>query len=291
MPLFLKSLPLSLTTFWHYLVTLPFMAVVAFVLLLSSFLPIVGHLVPGTVAAFCMMVGLRCALAARGHGNSPDFGALLRASLVFCVINIIATFLIGLVAAALFYAVSFAVTLLGAGTANLQNTTVWIGGGTITIYLALLCIYSSAIAVPMTAAAAAATERGQTSSPIFGLGTGMVSLTVIMVIWVFGGKLFAIFGEVTTIFFMLATALFASVNGDEIPWEWTFDTGKLVGATLFMIWASSWFFATAVLAWEQATKRRDQHSVAASEVQRVSGDDIRALREARERGQRGPMAN
>jgi hypothetical protein len=291
MPLFLKSLPLSLTTFWHYLITLPFLAVVAFLLLLSSFLPIVGYLVPGTVAVFCMMVGLRCALAARGHGNSPDFGALLRASLVFCVVNIVATFLIGLIAAALFYVVRFAAPLLGIGADNPQHTTVWIGGGTITIYLVLLCIYSSAIAVPMTAAAAAATDRGRTASPIFGLGTGMFSLTLIMLVWMFGGSFFSIFGEVTTIFFMLATALFAAINSDEIPWEWSFDTGRLMGATLFMIWASSWFFATAVLAWEKAVQRREQDSVAANTVQRTSSTDIRALREARERAKGGPLGN
>jgi hypothetical protein len=264
---------------------------VAFLLLLSSFLPIIGYLVPGTVAVFCMMVGLRCALTARGHGNSPDFGALLRASILFCVVNIVATFLIGLVAGAIYYVIRFAVPLLGIGADNPQHATAWIGGGTITIYLILLCIYSSAIAVPMTAAAAAATDRGRPSSPIFGLGTGMFSLTLIMLVWMFGGNFFSIFGEVTTIFFMLATALFAAINGEEIPWEWSFDTGKLMGATLFMIWASSWFFATAVLAWEKACRRIEQGSVAAKEVQRVSGADIRALREARERGQRGQMGN
>jgi hypothetical protein len=291
MPLLLKSLPLSLTTFWHYLVTLPFLAIVAFLLLLSSFLPFVGYFVPGTVAVFCLMVGFRCALAARGHGNSPDFGALLRASLVFCVVNIVATFLIGLIAAALFYVVRFAVPLLGISADNPQHTTIWIGGGTVTIYLILLCIYSSAIAVPMTAAAAAATDRGRTASPIFGLGTGMFSLTFIMLVWMFGGNVFSIFGEVTTIFFMLATALFAAINGKDIPWEWSVDTGKLAGATLFMTWASSWFFATAVLAWEKAVQRIEHDGVAAKEVQRTTSTDIRALREARERAQRGPLGN
>jgi hypothetical protein len=291
MPLFLKSLPLSLTTFWHYLVTLPFLAVVAFLLLLSSFLPIVGYLVPGTVAAFCMIVGLRCALAARGHGNTPDFGALLRASVVFCVVNIVASFLMQLIAAAIFHVIAIAVSALGISMASADTAIVWVGGGAITVYLILLCIYSSAIAVPMTAAAAAATERGQSTSPIFGLGTGIFSLTLIMLIWMFGGNIFSIFGEVTTIFFMLSTALFAYFAGEDIPWEWTFDTGRLMGATLFMTWASSWFFATAVLAWEKAGQRLDQDRAKASEATRVSGDDMRALREAREQGKRGPMGN
>jgi len=52
---------------------------------------------------------------------------------------------------------------------------------------------------------------------------------------------------------------------------------------LFMAWASSWFFATSVLAWEKAGQRRKQASIDAIEAERLSGDDLRALRKSRQR--------
>lgn len=97
--------------------------------------------------------------------------------------------------------------------------------------------------------AAAAPPRGPNNGYFFGFGTGAFSLFLVALVWTFGGKFFAFFGEVATIFFMLIGALLAAGRGDDIPWELNSNLNYLVGATLFMAWASSWFFATAVLAW------------------------------------------
>ncbi len=251
---------------------------------LASIIPVVGLVVPGTVSAFCLIVGLRCALAARGYANEPDFGQLLRVSLVFCIINIIATYLIELVAGLGFRGIMLALTETGAMSDGAPGSALlWLGGGTLLVYSILLALYASAIAVPMTSAAAAASTKGYGDGAFFGFGVGLFSLTVVMLVWVFGGHIFAIFGEVWTMFAMVASALFALASGNEIPWRWSGSLTSLMGGTLFMTWASSWFFATAVLAWEKAGERRKAAASAATSVQRVSSTDIRALREQRSR--------
>ncbi|WP_457650165.1 hypothetical protein [Profundibacter sp.] len=150
------------------------------------------------------------------------------------------------------------------------------------LYYILIAIYGSLIAVPMTEAVSAG-PRGQDNGYFFGFGAGFFSLFPVTLVWAYGGKFFALFGEVWTLFFILLSAMIAAFNGDDIPWEWNFDLGYLLGGTLFMAWASSWFFATAVLAWERAGQRRKQARIDHIEAQRLSGDDLRALRKSRQR--------
>ncbi len=285
MPLFLLSLPLSFKTFWRYLLILPVLAVGAFVLSLAGFIPVVGFVIPGTVSALCVLVGLRCALAARGRWNAPDLGQLLRTSLVFCIVNMIATWLIVTVAALGFLEIAIVLDWLGMPKEAVNHALAWIGGGAILLTLILLSLYYSAIAVPMTGAAAACTERGGNADPVFGFGTGMVSLTLVALVWLCGGRFLAFFGEVWVVFGMMATAIWAMANGEEVPWDFSLDLNSLMGSTLFMTWASSWFYATAVLAWERADERRRAALAAETQAKRVPVTDICALREARD-GQR-----
>lgn len=89
MPLFLCALPLSFQTFWRYLILLPFLAIAAFILsAVGSFIPLVSYLVPGAISAFLVIMGIRCALAARGHYGAPDLKQLLLASFIYGTLNL-----------------------------------------------------------------------------------------------------------------------------------------------------------------------------------------------------------
>ncbi len=74
MPIFIQALPLSLKTFWRYLILLPFLGIAALFLSLFSIIPILGWFVPGMVAVWLSVMGLRSALLARGHVAPLDGG-------------------------------------------------------------------------------------------------------------------------------------------------------------------------------------------------------------------------
>lgn len=277
MPLFLRALPLSFQTYWRYLILLPFLAIAAFVFyVIGSFIPFVSYLVPAAVSAYCLLAGLRIALVARGHYKRPSNKQLIMASFVYAILLLVAKNVFGLVIwAGLQITAQFGMTV---NDSNILSYALVI----FPLYYILIAIYGSLIAVPMTEAVSA-DPRGPDNGYFFGFGVGFFSLFPVTLIWAYGGKFFAFFGEVWTLFFMLLGALIAAFNGEDIPWEWNFDLGYLLGGTLFMAWASSWFFATSVLAWEKAGQRRKQASIDAIEAERLSGDDLRALRKSRQR--------
>jgi hypothetical protein len=294
MPLFIQSLPLSLSTFWRYLILLPFLAFLAFSLYLLILVPFLGYVVPGTISAMCLLVGFRVALAARGHFSPPDIGQLLSVSLGFCILNILFSFLISPLAFSmqllLGWVVSPVLGLLTAvpGIGEYIATAMFLSLFFSTVIV--VAFYTSFLAVPMTSAAAAIGQRrGRAANPVDGFGTGLFSLMLITCVWFFVGQWFTIFGEVGSTFLLMLDALTAYLNGEEIGEDWSLKPGTLLGGTLFMAWASSWFFATAVLAWEKASIRREVVRKEAMTIERISPDSLRALREARERGQRGPM--
>ncbi|GHC49751.1 hypothetical protein [Neogemmobacter tilapiae] len=281
MPLFIQSLPLSLSTFWRYLILLPFLALATVLILFATaFVPLVGFLLPGMASAFVTLIGLRCALAAKGYANTPDLGKLVGGSLLFSLLNIFVSLLV----TALFVASQMALTLAG------LETGAGVAMASLILPMVLLTAYSCAMAVPMTATAVAATDKAQKPDPFWGFGAGLFSIAVPVVlgviltlptglateIWLFGMALYS----------ALVTAL-SSVENPE-PWGIQIAWGAVILSTLILTWFSSWFFATAVLAWEKTKSQREERRKAPA-IERVSSDSLRALREARERGQRGPM--
>jgi hypothetical protein len=282
MPLFIRSLPLSLFTFWRYLAILPLIAIFAFLFSLLSFLPVAGLFVPGIVSAGLLIVGLRCALAARGHRNPLDHGTLLTVSAIFCVIFIGTDIFV--------YGASWLVlwTITQAGVeldpigllAGLFGVSAYWSG----ILLALLApaaIVKAAFAVPMVGAAYAASPKGGDINYFSGLGKGMFSLLLVMAVWLLGGHIFSIFGEVWAVFGMIAFAIWDLMSGETLTWELMPAVPFVLGGVLVMTWASSWFFATAVLAWEDVVSRRMADAERQRNAARPSTEDIRALRRSR----------
>lgn len=285
MPIFIQALPLSIKTFWRYLILLPFLAIAAFLLSLVQLVPIIGLIVPGTISAGLVIVGLRCGLAARGHFNPLDHGKLLRVSMIFCVINAIADiFLRGIHFAMGWVIVQANVEIdpIGLLQGLLGVSYYWAG-----VLLALLsptALVTAALAVPMTSAAVSATHRGPETPIFFGLGSGILSLMVVMTVWLFGGHFFAIFGEVWATFGLIATALWSWSQSESIPWELSLNPWSAFGSTMFMTWASSWFFATAVLAWERKIGQEKADETALREANQLSGEDLRTMRQKRMKG-------
>jgi hypothetical protein len=133
----------------------------------------------------------------------------------------------------------------------------------------------------MVAAVAGSGRNSSGLNPFDGIGTGMVGLTLISLVWMIGGSIFSIFGEVTTMFLLLAETIRAVIEGEDPAWDWSLSPLSLLGGTLCMTWASSWFFSAAVLSWEARTRRQTDRVRAAIAATRVSPQDLRALREAR----------
>ncbi len=286
MPLFLQALPLSLKTFWRYLAILPILGVIACLLLLASFIPLVGLVVPGTVYAYCLMTGLRCALAARGHSTDPGFGHMLRAGVVFCLLTIAATFVIESAAVLTPLGLSHAFGWLQ-GLVDDDPRLLAFGGGVFGLLVLFSMLWTAALAVPMTYAVAGSSQRAGLN-PFDGIGTGMIGLTLISIVWMIGGSFFSVFGEVATMVALLFETIRAVIAAEDPAWDWSISPLSLLGGTLWMAWASSWFFSAAVLYWEQSLARRTAKAKATAAETRVSSEDLRALRHARMRGTDGP---
>lgn len=93
--------------------------------------------------------------------------------------------------------------------------------------------------------------------------------------------MFAVFGEVWTAFGMILVAARDAFNGDPLTWEVIPNRLNAIGAVLMMTWASSWFFATAVLAWEDAVDVQMANRQRRLKANQISSEDIRALRRSR----------
>jgi hypothetical protein len=133
----------------------------------------------------------------------------------------------------------------------------------------------------MVGAAYAASPKGGDINYFSGFGKGMFSLLLVMVVWLFGGHMFSIFGEVWTVFGMIAFAIWDIVRGEPLTWELMPAVPFVLGGVLVMTWASSWFFATAVLAWEDVVSRQMADVERQRNAGRPTAEDIRALRQSR----------
>ncbi len=171
LPLLIQALPLSLKTFWRYLLVLPLLAIVPLVLLLVGFIPLIGIIAPGVAYAFCIMIGLRSTLVARGHTPQADFGQMLRYGTVFSLLTMVATSLINALSALLPLPVYLALGWFN-GLANGDPRILIMAGGIFGLYILLMLIWSASIAVPMTAAVAYGDAKGGGLNPFRGLGTG-----------------------------------------------------------------------------------------------------------------------
>ena len=294
LPILLRALPLSFQTMWRYTLLLPVLAIITIVFaIISAFIPIANWLVLPTMAVLATLTGLRCAVVAKGFRKETDFGRLLDSSIKFCLLGMVFTFAANLLFSGAVWLIEPFTDRIVAdpGAGGGAETTLKVPTAAfyvlLAVRLALPIAYAAAIAVPMAAAAATSNTTGRQPDLIWGLGAGAFSIAVPLIVWGLVGHFFAFFGEVWTMFLLVASAAYSLVMGSDFYWSISLSPLSLMGATVLMTWASSWFFATAVLAFEReidrTAARRVRKSAAEAEARKSGASDIRALREARTR--------
>jgi hypothetical protein len=288
LPLFLRALPLSLGTLWHYVFLLPLVLILCMPLALLTLIPLLGAVIASAIGTFVSIIGYRCALATYGRGNEPAFGALVRASMMYGLIGIFVGVIIMFCSAGVGLGLGWLGIDLEVPTPGVEALPV-VSGVAVLVYLLLNSLYVCAMAVPMTAAAAAATRGGRDPGPFFGFGAGIISLIIVWFLWFTGIFFLGVFGTIleaiqaglqeTSVDFL------APVPEEPV----VFRPVALAIAILYLLWGACWFCATAVLAWDRQITRRDAKKVKEVEVTRISSDELRALRESRMWRDEGPM--
>ena len=281
MPLFLRSLPLSFGTLWHYVFVLPLALLFAMPLMVLTLLPLLGSLISVTIFTFIGFMGYRCALAAYGKGNEPAVDRLVKSSMFFGFINtlvamVIMLFCVGAVLALIKLGVE------GNAAAPWGDAIPMVPSLAVIAFFVVNGLYNCAIAVPMTAAAVeASTSSGRGADPLFGIGRGMFSLALVWILWLVGVYYSGIiqFTIEQIVYVLYATVgKYVDLKPIEVP---QYNGLWLIGSMLFLLWGTCWYYATAVIAWNDEVTAREAERVRTREVSRVSAEDLRALRLSR----------
>lgn len=281
MPLFLRSLPLSVMTLWHYIFVLPIVVVMSIPFVFLSMIPVLGIVFSTGLTAFYTIIVYRCALTAYGVGNEPDIVKLVKSSLALGFMYVFASLMILIVAMALAIVLGWFGIGENAELPGTKNPIPWGPASAFLVYLALLIGFQAAMAVPTAALAHAATNHGRDPGVIYGFGQGFFSALTAWAIWVTGFfmlGLFTVLVEAVTTGLQLMFSDLLKISTTEIkPIRWV----PLSAAIAYVLWGPCWFGATAVLAWDRTRNRYEAERVKTVEVARVSADDLRALRESR----------
>jgi hypothetical protein len=287
LPLFLRSLPLSFGTLWHYVFVLPIAILFALPLMVLTLLPLIGSVISVTIFTFIAVLGYRCALAANGKGNEPAVDKLVKSSMFFGVINTLVGVFLALLCFCLVVGLGW-IGVTGEFAAPWGDAIPMVPSLAVVTFFIINGLYNCAIAVPMTAAAVEATPNGRSADPLFGIGRGMFSLALIWIIWLVGiyySGLIQFLIEQLTYLLYVALGNFITLKPIAVP---EYNLVWLLISTLFLLWGTCWYYATAVIAWNDEVAARAAARVVTREVSRMSADDLRALREARMQKNQGP---
>lgn len=281
MPLFLRSLPLSVMTLWHYIFVFPIVLVMSIPFVFLSIIPVIGIVFSTGLTAFYTIIVYRCALTAYGVGNEPDIVKLVKSSLALGFMYVFASLMILIVAVAFAFVLGWFGIGQEATLPGSQNPIPWAPGSAFLLYLAMLISFQAMMAVPTAALAHAATNHGRDPGVIYGFGQGFFSALTAWVLWVAGFFLLGASAElanaITTGLQTMFSGLLKLAPSAIEPIRWV----PLALAIAYVLWGPCWFGATAVLAWDRTRNRYEAERVKTVEVARVSADDLRALRESR----------
>ena len=294
MPLFLRALPLSIVTLWHYAFLLPLVLIFVTPFLLLASIPLAGWPVSVGIATFISFAGYRCALTAYGRGNEPSLERLIKSSLLMGMLTSLVSLLMLATAFAIDWLLEHAGLTMGWRVPALFNVP-FAGAFAAAIYMVLIALFSCAMAVPMTAVAHSATPRGGDVDPFFGFGTGIFSLLIAAVVG-FSGLIYLGFADrilsavVTGLAllsdFLLGTSAPVDAAAPVEPLEpVNFDWLGLGIAVGYALWNTCWFCATAVLAWDKRIEnKKAELADFTAQAPKISAEDLRAMREARMSG-------
>jgi hypothetical protein len=308
---------LSFKTFLRYLIVMPFVVIpgilVVFTMLATPILisrgavlvifliaPILFSTLAVVLFAFLItalttfniMVGCRAAFGAMGRHNELDFGRLVGKSLTFTIAQLAAGLFILLILGGI---VAATFLMSESGSQFLQNPVanplylvefmtahpVAIGVGLLSILLSLSL--SALLAVPMAGAAISATPKMGPTDAFIGIGTAFLPILALLVIIAVGCAVSGAYAHMAMLLTKLVTVYAQYAGGLALEWptaqEW------LLGAAmfLFVVWTSCWFYAAAALGWKNYTDEREAAFADKRQIERFEPDELRALREKRDR--------
>ncbi|GHC49742.1 hypothetical protein [Neogemmobacter tilapiae] len=295
--LFFQSIPFSLAVFWRFLIVFPFILVPAFVIIAGTALifPPVALLLTAVVYNFWVLVGIRAGLGAQGYGNGPDFFALVRWAFVFTLFQTAYTIFLG----ALVWALVTGASMLGyselAPLLSPHALQDWWGlltgapllaGSAAAFWLISTALWSMSL-VPQAAAAWSSTTKAPPTNLFSGFGAGFFGLFLVTT------------ASTALILWTRATDHMLMFFARLIKWAIDEYTGLLelpptVGellpgllGMLLWVWASCWVFGAAALAFIHHRRRVERAALSRGKEIAPPTDDIRNLRQARERAQQG----
>ncbi len=281
MQLYMDSLRLAVPTSSRLALVTLVCAVVFPVLLVASVpvgalvllflqLPLLGLLIVFVVAAALfaainggLIVGsILSALSARGYDIRFQIRQLLRFIVISSIVTFIAFFVAGLFSKAIMLVSGY---IVGSVDGHILLHGFRDGSafayGVLLLILAPYAVCLGALVVPFTAMVAQGCTRMADHDVTFGFGKGIVGLSVLALVCLYAGAL------------ALASGSFG-LSVDVTP--------VLMVEVFVLIALASWFFASAVLIWEQAVlEKEDAHEMQAEAI-RLRRIDPRALRIARQ---------
>jgi hypothetical protein len=309
---------LSFSTLWRYLMVLPFVAIPGLAVVFSLSLLVVGGgvvflvlfspLLVGTLltlvmiflitsfSCFNIMVGCRAAFGAMGRVNELDFGRLVGKSMTFTLLQMAVSVFLVVVAAGVFasiYLLAPEGTLsTGSMMANPQQFMAEVATHPATLAVAAAAMLASLglsalLSVPMAGSAISATPKMGPTDPFLGIGTAFFPVFVVLIAT---GVLCTVTGAYAMsagLISMLISNAILLMSNQPMIWPELEFTLLSAAMTLLVIWASCWFYAAAALGWKRYTDQRDAAVAATAEYERFNPEELRALREKRDRERSG----
>lgn len=288
-----QSFFLSFSTFWRYLIVMPFVVGIAFVLILGFMFifPLVAILIYLVASTFSALIAIRGALAAKGVFGEPVLSRLLTASLGY---GLLQTFFYLL----MYFAAILVVMIIGiyeledvnqalmsGDTDNLKQLfyshpmMMSVAIGTLLAVNAFSC----ALLVPMSASAYSASRKAKPLDFFWGFGASFISLSIVLIfvnLIAFGTDVYTKSVEFISYGIMYAMTkltgargLFTPVEADEI----------IIMAFCFLasVWLFCWQYAAGALAFLKRREKIEQRKVAESSGPVEHPVDLAELRKSR----------
>jgi hypothetical protein len=286
----LKSIPLSLSVFWRFLVVLPLFVPIALAVVLSFslVLPFLAGVFSNIALTFATLVAIRAGFQAQGVSLTPVFSKLFFSSVKWGLFETVVYAVLAVTLALLLWLLTpFGPSELGglARKADAKGGLEFVLSNPAILGVALVgscLIYGLAVAfsVPKAAAAYSAGEKVRPLEFLWGFGSGFFSIAVVIIasglVSLFSGALLGSAGFVGYAVAQLVSWLTQN-RPPEMP---VAGLAALAGLTLLQIWSFCWIAAACALAFLQRLKRleaeRERMVPAAEPV------DLRALRKSRE---------
>lgn len=288
----LRSIPLSFSVFWRFLVVMPLFVPLAglVVLAFSLVFPFLAGLFAQIATTFAVMLALRGAYQARGVSGASVFGKLFGAALKWAGFELVVYLVIGIgIALALWLSAQLdmegAIALLE--TPSLGGIWAFFAASPFSstvavIGIAVLYGLSIGFLVPKAAAGYSAGADAPGFDFFEGFGVSFLSLAVVAVASYAVSYLSGAAAGSVALVELAVNGLTSWWTGLRMEAPQQAALIKLALLVLVQIWSFCWLYAAAALAFLNHLGRIESVREAESIVPRTDPDELRALRKARQ---------